>query len=78
MNLKYIFVASLLWFSLFVKGENSSFCVEYVQREDSDMVREYISPLRILWVSDENVSLPENLLKHFDGRFLRTKKIVVY
>lgn len=74
MNLKYIFVASLLWFSLFVKGENSSFCVEYVQREDSDMVREYISPLRILWVSDENVSLPENLLKHFDGQVSTNEK----
>lgn len=68
MYLKCIFVASLLCSSLTVKGWSTSVGEIPVQREDSEMVREYLSPLRVLWTSNENVSFAENLLKPFDGQ----------
>lgn len=74
MYLKYIFVASLFCSSLSMNGGNDSFKEGYVQREDSDMVREYLSPVRILWTSDENVSFSENLLKPFDGQVSTNEK----
>lgn len=74
MYLKYIFIVSLWCSSLSVSGWNKPVEKEYVQREDSDMVREYLSPLSILWTSDTNVSFPENLLKPFDGQVSTNEK----
>lgn len=74
MYLKYIFVISLLCSSLSVSGGNGIDGKKYVQREDGDMVREYLSPVRILWTSDANVFFPDNLLKEFDGQVSTNKK----